>query len=142
MNGEDFKEGIIVRISDNFIWVSIEQNSACSGCHAKGYCTSTDCKTRIIKFNKRQNDSLSLGDRVRVNVSDRVGFLSVFVAFVIPLIVILVTVFLSSYYFDSKYVAVFTLFATVLYFCVIYLFRNVINRFVKIEYKSITNDLQ
>ena len=140
MSGEDFKEGIIVKMDNDFIWVSVEQKSACSGCHAKGYCTSTDCKDRVIKLNRRNSDKLSVGDCVRVGVSSRVGFMSVFIAFVVPVIVMFFTVYFAS--FDSKYVAVLTVFTVFLYFFIIYLLKNIINRFIRIEYKIITNDLQ
>lgn len=142
MDKEDFKEGTIVNVYDGFIWVTIEQKSACSGCHAKGYCASTDCKDRILKFRIKNNEHLNIGDRVNVFVSDKVGFVSVFIAFVLPILIVVGAVLFAPSCWESKYLALFILFIIGAYYLAVYIFREKINGLVKIDYIRIANDLR
>ena len=47
--GSERREGIVAEVHPDEIVVRIQQLSACSGCHAKDFCTTADCKDRLIR---------------------------------------------------------------------------------------------
>lgn len=80
--------GIIERIDGGRIFVSIVQQSACSGCHAKGICSASDCKDKIVEV--QDNSGIyNVNDRVVVCGQASMGFQAVLLAFVVPLIIVL-----------------------------------------------------
>ena len=58
--------GVINQITGNHIRVSIIQQSACSGCHAKGACTATDMDEKMIDI-ESSDSSFKVGDMVLLN---------------------------------------------------------------------------
>ena len=82
-------EGIIQSISGNSVQVLIVQNAACAGCHAQGVCTAADKTEKII--NAQAMETLQAGDKVKVYAQQRLGLKAVLLAFVIPFLLILIT---------------------------------------------------
>jgi sigma-E factor negative regulatory protein RseC len=89
--------GIINSIEGNVVQVSIIQLSACSGCHAKGACSAADMDEKIIEV--ESNDSkLKIGDAVTILGQSSMGLLAVLLAFVIPFLLILISLFILRFY--------------------------------------------
>ena len=93
--------GIITHINEKIIQVSIIQKSACSDCHAKGACTSADMEDKLIDV-KRTNNSYKIGDRVMLIGQSSMGLLAVLLAFVIPFLIILLSLFILGQYTDNE----------------------------------------
>ena len=93
--------GIITLINENIIQVSIIQKSACSGCHAKGVCTSADMDDKVIEV-KRTDNSYKIGDEVMLTGQSSMGLLAVLLAFVIPFLLILLSLFVLGLYTDNE----------------------------------------
>lgn len=83
------RSGVIHATSDGEVVVRIEQFSACSGCHARGACTSADQADRFITVHTQDSTAYSVGDRVVIEGKDRVGRLAVLLAFVLPIILLM-----------------------------------------------------
>lgn len=96
--------GIINHIDGNHIQVVIQQNSACSVCHAKDACVSSEKAEKVIEV-ESQDTSLHVGDMVMLSGRNSTGLLAVLLAFVIPFIIILLTLLVSRYYVDSEAVS-------------------------------------
>ncbi|MDO4692935.1 MAG: SoxR reducing system RseC family protein [Porphyromonadaceae bacterium] len=84
------REGTVCDIDQNQITVRIQQLSACAGCHAKDFCCSTDCAERYIRVQTSATD-LKVGDVVWVEGEDRLGRLAVFLSFVLPILILVMT---------------------------------------------------
>lgn len=93
--------GIITHIDEKIIQVSIIQKSACSDCHAKGVCTSADMDDKVIEV-KRTDNSFKTGDKVMLIGQTSMGLLAVLLAFVIPFLLILLSLFLMGQYTDNE----------------------------------------
>lgn len=85
-------EGIVKSISTQTLEVSIISHSACSGCHAKSACGIADMKEKVITA-QRPREELRPGDKVIVYASVNNAFYSVLLAYIMPSILIIATIF-------------------------------------------------
>lgn len=124
------QEGVITNIKPGEITVSIEQKSACTGCHAASYCVSTDCKDRAVKIKSFNNKDYSLGERVLVIGSRSMGHKAVLLSFVLPLVLLLVVAVLCISVFHTSEVlgAGISLASVVLYYLFLSLFEKRLSR--------------
>lgn len=83
------REGIVRSVRSGEVVVRIQQQSACSGCHAKEFCCSTDCADRDVVIHTDEKE-YAPGDAVVVYGQNHIGRLAVFLAFVLPLVLLLV----------------------------------------------------
>ena len=74
------------------IQVQIIQMSACSSCHAKGACTAADMDEKFIDV-ESDDTSLKVGDMVDIVGESSTGLFAVLLAFVIPFMLILTSLF-------------------------------------------------
>lgn len=93
--------GKIIHIQGNQLQVLITQNSACSGCHAKSACTAADSAEKIIDVIST-DDSFKLDDEVILYGQRSSGLKAVLLAFVIPFMLILITLFVLRYFIDNE----------------------------------------
>lgn len=88
-------EGIVHRKDNNSVVVRITSSSACSGCHAEGYCNISDQKEKLI--NVTGSYDVSPGDRVILLMTQSMGFRALSLGYLLPLVVLIagLVVFLS-----------------------------------------------
>lgn len=125
-------KGIVTKLLANGIEVSINSQSACAGCHAKGACgISSETKKKIITITTDSHD-YHLGDSVTVigKLSD--GFFSIFLVYVIPTLLILITLFTMNYLsIDELTMAITSLGTVMIYYFIVYLLRTRIGKNIK-----------
>ena len=117
--------GVITSITDNKVSVKILQQSACSSCHAKGACTAADSKEKMVDVTDNTG-SYRVNDQVTVVGQKSMGYKAVLWAFVIPIIIIISILFLSSSVLKLGEVeaALTTIISLVPYYAILYLLRN------------------
>lgn len=84
--------GFVTRVDGKNIQVQIIQMSACSSCHAKGACSAADMDEKFVDV-ESADDSLRIGDQVNIVGESSTGLLAVLLAFVIPFMLILTSLF-------------------------------------------------
>jgi len=93
--------GVISHINGKHIRVEIIQVSACSGCHAKSACTAADQAEKFVDVEYDGND-LKQGDAVTVTGQASMGLLAVLLAFVLPFVLILITLFVVGSFTENE----------------------------------------
>ena len=88
-------QGIVESITGSFIRVKIVQTSACATCSIKGHCTSADTKEKVIDVTSSESASYEVGQRVWVIGALSTGVWAVVLAFVIPLVLLVITLFIA-----------------------------------------------
>lgn len=96
--------GFINQINGKHIKVQIVQESACSGCHAKGACSAADMADKFIDV-ESDDIGLKVGQTVTLYGQSSIGLLAVLFAFVIPFLLILSTLFLLNDKMDNEVIA-------------------------------------
>ncbi len=113
-------KGVILKLTDDTIYVQIKQVSACSDCHAKAVCSMADAKEKIIEI-PSDKGNYSIGEEVTIIGKTSMGLKAVLFAFVIPLILILFTLFIFK---NEGIASVISLMLLVVYYLALYLLRN------------------
>ena len=129
-------EGIVKSISTQTLEVSIISHSACSGCHAKRI---ADMKEKVITA-QRPREELRPGDKVIVYASVNNAFYSVLLAYIMPSILIIATIFFLEKSGSSElYAAISSLILLAGYFIILYFCRNKIARKINFTVEKIAN---
>lgn len=89
MKEEVNHKGRIVRITPQTTTVAIEQHAACSQCHAAGLCGMADVAEKAIEVPTDPYARYGVGDEVEVVLKASMGMKAVWLAYFIPLLVLL-----------------------------------------------------
>ncbi len=95
INGTEQRPGIVTAISPDIVTVQIQQQSACSGCHARDLCVSSECREHQLQL-KTYGQHFSIGEQVLVVARRSVGRLAVLLAFVLPLLLLVLTLSIAQ----------------------------------------------
>lgn len=128
-------DGIVTQVADAFIIVTIQSQTACAGCHAKGACGMSEMTLKSITAEK-PNEDIKIGDKVIVSASSQNAMLSVLLAYIVPsilMIAILALLVLTGV--SEVLAATLSLTAMAVYFIVIYLLRNKFAKKIKFKVK-------
>ena len=83
--------GRIVSITPEIMTVEIVSESACAACHAKGLCSLGDSTVKQVELPTRGWDNYDVGQEVNVVLRASMGHKAVWLAYVIPLIILVAT---------------------------------------------------
>ena len=79
--------GRIVSITPEYTTVEIVSESACAACHAKGLCSLGDSKVKQVEVPTRGWDNYTVGQEVSVVLRATLGHKAVWLAYMVPLLV-------------------------------------------------------
>jgi sigma-E factor negative regulatory protein RseC len=122
-------KGIVEKIDGSHVTVRIVQTSACSSCSAKGLCNASESKEKLIDVYQSQVPC-RVGEEVVVCGTTSMGMRAVFLAFGIPLLILLASLFVSMRMTDDDALlsAVIALCAVIPYYLIIYLCKDKLDR--------------
>lgn len=84
-------KGTVISSAENYVTVSVRCVSACASCPQKNICGSHEAKEKLYDIPVADSAQYTEGQSVELSVSDRSLYLSMLLAYVLP-IVILVTI--------------------------------------------------
>jgi len=116
--------GKIVGIDPQFTTVEIISESACSACHAAGLCGVSEATTKAIQLPTTLGN-WSVGQEVEVVLKRSMGFKAVWLAYVIPLLVLIAVLLVLVQLGVKELVAgLIAIAATALYYLILWLFKD------------------
>ena len=83
--------GTVIRVDGDTAFVKIEVKSACSACHAKGLCSSSEMAEKTVETISL--DPVVAGDSVIVEMEEHLGLKAVLFAFFIPFVLLAAVLF-------------------------------------------------
>lgn len=86
--------GVITSIDSSKIKVNITTYSACSSCNAKGICSISDVKDKMVEV--PNTGDFFVGQEVQVILNQTLGFKALYLGYVQPFIVVLTTLIITS----------------------------------------------
>ena len=117
--------GKVLEITPSQILVQIEARSACASCHASALCGMSESEQKIIGVPATLKDSYLPGQEVDVVLKASMGHKAVWLAYCIPLVVLLAVMFTALKTGASELAAAgMGLLATAAYYFVIWLLRD------------------
>ncbi len=129
--------GKIVNVVDGGLaQVVIDAKSACAGCHAKSACGLADLKKKVIDVNVGDGD-YKKGDEVTVVLKQKMGFVAVFYAYVLPLILIVLSLAMSNIFSKGDvFAGMLAIVVFIVYYILLYLCRNRLSKYFVFELKK------
>lgn len=118
-------KGRIVEITPEVTTVEIVSESACASCHAKGLCSLGDSKVKTVQVPTRAWDNYQPGDEVNVLLQASMGHKAVWLAYVIPLIIMVAVLMVLTETGVHELISGIVAIASIgVYYFVLWLFRN------------------
>ena len=121
--------GIVEKVEGSHVVVRIVQTSACAACSAKGLCNASESKEKQIDVYE-VNASYRIGEEVVLCGTTSMGMRAVFLAFGIPMLLLMVALFVTMRVTDGDALvsSLVALFAVVPYYLVIYFMKDKFNK--------------
>ena len=115
-------DGIVDSIEGDCIHVRIVQASACAACGAKSLCSAAESKEKIVDVYGADIKAYQVGQRVMVEGAATMGMKAVRLAFLFPLLLLVVAVAITMWLTEGNEVAgaVAALLALAAYFGVLF----------------------
>ena len=131
--------GIVESIQGSHLSVRIVQTSACAACSAKGHCSSADSKDKIIDIMDTAA-SWQVGDKVMVVGEMSMGMMAVVLAFVLPFVLLIFSLFLLMAWIENElYAALLSLAVLIPYYFVLWLNKTRLKQQFSFTIKPINN---
>ena len=131
--------GIVENIQGSHLSVRIVQTSACAACSAKGHCSSADSKDKIIDIIDTAA-SWQVGDKVMVVGEMSMGMMAVVLAFVLPFVLLIFSLFLFMALMENElYAALLSLTVLVPYYFILWLNKTRLKQKFSFTIKPINN---
>ena len=100
-------EGVVVSINGDKAHVEIVQTSACSACKARSMCMSSESQQK--EMDVMMLEPMQVGDKVEVEVRERLAWKAVLLAYILPFIVMLAIIAILDFTTDWSEAVVGTL---------------------------------
>ncbi|NPD92722.1 SoxR reducing system RseC family protein [Xylanibacter muris] len=121
--------GVVAAVDGDCVSVRIVQTSACASCKLSGHCNASEKKIKIIDAHNRDAGSFKVGEKVVVGASVNIFRHSVFLAFVLPLIIMALTGFVvARLYNDWDLGVLVSPIGLILYYILLYFLRDRLKR--------------
>ncbi len=114
-------QGIVESTNGSRVRVRIVQTSACVSCSIKGHCSSADAKEKIIDV-VDTDTTYRPGDKVWVFGEISIGIIAVSLAFILPFLILVISLFVFNTLWDSEfYAAICSLLLLIPYYYILWL---------------------
>jgi sigma-E factor negative regulatory protein RseC len=132
-------EGIIKNINENKVEVSVISASACASCHSKGLCNLSEIQEKTIDVESNNPTQFNVGDKVNIYMTRTMGNKAVFIGYFLPFIVMMTIIIVLAYFNISELIiGLSTLGVVAVYYFILYLFKNKINKQFSFSVKKIS----
>ena len=117
-------EGIVLSIHADMAHVQIVQTSACSACKARSMCMSSESQAK--EMDAVMLEKMQVGDRVEVEVRERLAWRAVLLAYILPFVVMMAVIAGLDYFtnWSEAIVGTLSLCSIALYYIGLNAFRN------------------
>lgn len=118
-------KGVVIKVTPQVTTVSFTQHGACSQCHAAPLCGMGDMAQKVVEVPTDPYTKRQVGDEVDVLLKASMGFKAVYLAYLIPLLIILAVILgLLALGVQEVVAALAGLGAVALYYLLLWLFRS------------------
>lgn len=116
--------GVVMSVSGNVAHVAIVQSSACSACKAKSMCISSESQQK--EMDAQMLEPMKPGDKVEVEVRERLAWKAVLLAYVLPFVVMMAVIAVLDFTTDwsEAVVGTLSLCAIALYYIGLSVFKH------------------
>lgn len=125
-------EGVVSKIHNNVVTVSLKGNINCEACHAKGACGASEAREKIVEI-QQTTTPLQLNENVEVILSKNLGLKAVFWAYIFPFILLISTLLIASTILDEWIAGLLALAILIPYYLMLFVLRNSFKKAFKVS---------
>lgn len=125
-------KGVISRISDGIITVSLEGNINCEACNAKAACGVSESNSKEIDI-VNTDRSFLINEGVDVVMQKELGLKAVFWAYIFPFILMLFVLIIASFFLREWIAGLAALLVLLPYYLMLHFFNNSFEKLFKIS---------
>jgi len=122
----------VSRISGNSVFVSMDQNIHCDSCRAKMACGLSESKTEEVEI-INTDSSFKIDENVNVVINKAMGLKAVIWAYVLPFILLISALVISSLFFSEWQAGLIALTILVPYYFILHSLNSVFRKKFKIS---------
>ena len=138
MNDKIRHSGVVDSIAEGVVKVRILQQSACAACKVAGYCHASESKEKLVSVCCNNVAAYCPGQEVVVTASRQVAFRATLLAFIVPLIILMVALVVAIRVTGSEAVAALSALGTLmLWYSLLWLLRSKISSQVSFEIEEL-----
>ena len=138
MNDKIRHSGVVDSIAEGVVKVRILQQSACAACKVAGYCHASESKEKLVSVCCNNVAAYRPGQEVVVTASRQVAFRATLLAFIVPLIILMVALVVAIRVTGSEAVAALSALGTLmLWYSLLWLLRSKISSQVSFEIEEL-----
>lgn len=118
--------GTVQNVTGNTIEVCIEPEAACASCHVKSVCNASGDTKKIIEIDSKNcNDEYKEGEKVMVYFQQSLGFKALFLGYILPLIILLLTIIITTMFTESELIiGILAIAILIPYYSILFFYRN------------------
>ncbi|MBC8342663.1 MAG: SoxR reducing system RseC family protein [Bacteroidetes bacterium] len=117
-------EGIVIKSSPSQVDVKIIVKSGCASCHIKGACNFSDIQEKVIEV-RNPKTVFEVGEKVLIGMENTLGYKALFLGYLFPFAVIIITLFLGISFFQKESIAAgLSLAMAAIYYVILYFFKD------------------
>ncbi len=124
--------GIISKLGNSSLTVSLDENVNCESCHAKGTCGISDSSSKEVEI-PISEEYFSLNEPVNVVLNKGLGLKAVFWAYVFPFVLMLSTLLIATSFVKEWMAGLLSLLVLVPYYMILYVLRDTFKKTFKIS---------
>lgn len=130
--------GQITDVRSGMVVVRIARLSACAGCHAQSVCASSDCVERYVTVAIMPTDQFNVGDIVAVEGKVQIGLLAVLLSFVLPILLLFVSLFwgIRVMDFEESVAVLLALVVLMVYYGALRIFDPMLGRVLRLTIRK------
>ena len=119
-------QGTVAEIYGNSLRVRITQRAACSECKVSAHCHIAEQKEKMVDVHHVKDiGQYHIGETVTLTFADKTGMRAVWMAFVVPFLIMVVAIFVCSMFTDSEPMMAFTgILVLIPYYIALFLLRD------------------
>lgn len=125
-------EGVISKVNPNGYVISLKGNFNCEGCKAKSACGVSESNDKEIEIFD-SNELYNLNESVTVSLKKDLGLKAVFWAYILPFILMMFTLIISSYFFAEWIAGILALCVLGPYYLMLFIFNNKFKKAFKLS---------
>ena len=121
--------GVVLRIEGDMAHVQVTQSSACSACKAKSMCMTSESR-QLSDIPCRMLEPMQPGDQVEVEVRERLAWIAILLAYIMPFIVMMALIAILDFATDwsEAVIGTVSLCGIALYYIGLSVFRHRLQR--------------
>jgi sigma-E factor negative regulatory protein RseC len=133
-------EGIVKKIDNSILIISILNKAACISCQVKGVCSVSDIEEKEIEVKRIDATEFKTGEKVVVHYAEELGFFALFLGYILPFLILMGVIIIgNTLNYSDGISGLLALLCMVPYYAGLYIFKDKIKKTFQFSVEKMDN---